>query len=107
VVLALRLPALPAAEAASALRHLARECTALRSSALFASGGDTLAALADAAGAARLDCLGEIMPGVPLSRMAGGCWNGVAVVSKSGGFAAGDVLMRLFDHEMEKKRAQA
>ncbi|MCK6453607.1 MAG: Hrp-dependent type III effector protein [Alphaproteobacteria bacterium] len=106
-VLALRLPALPAAEAAAALRHLASACASLRPGALFASGGDTLAALMDAVRAVRLDCLGEIAPGVPLSRIVGGCWNGLAVVSKSGGFAAGDVLAQLLDPTREKKRAQA
>lgn len=106
-VLALRLPALAPAEASEVLRRLAQASAALSPASLFASGGDTLAALFDAVGAERLDCLGEIAPGVPLSRIAGGCWNGVAVVSKSGGFAAGDVLASLFDHEMEKKRVQA
>jgi D-threonate/D-erythronate kinase len=107
MLLALRLPELAPSAAADALRVLSEACAALLPSSLFASGGDTLAALVQAVGAERLDCLGEITPGVPLSRMAGGSWNDVAVVSKSGGFAGGDTLSMLFDHDMEKKRAQA
>jgi hypothetical protein len=49
----------------------------------------------------------EIAPGVPLLRIAGGRWNGVAVVSKSGAFAAGEVVARLFEPSAEKRRAQA
>ena len=49
----------------------------------------------------------EIAPDVPLSRIAGGRWNGVAVVSKSGAFAVGEVVARLFQPSAEKRRAQA
>ncbi len=106
-VLALRLPDLPSPQAATKLRALASACASLHPAALFASGGDTLAALMDATRAGRLDCRGEIAPGVPLSQIVGGCWNGLAVVSKSGGFAAGNVLAQLLDPERERKRAQA
>lgn len=107
VMLALRLPELSADAAASILGRLALGCARLRPSALFASGGATLAALTEATDAARLDCLGEIMPGVPISRVAGGRWDGIVVVSKSGGFAAGDLLATLFCDETENHRAQA
>ncbi len=107
VLVLLSLPELPAGEAGKILHRLAAEVTALAPSAVFASGGDTLAALTAAAGADHLDVEGEISPGVPLSRIAGGRWNGVSVVSKSGAFAAGDVLTRLFASNQEKRRAQA
>ncbi len=106
-LVALSLPMLPPEQAGSVLYNLAAEAAALIPGAVFASGGDTLAALMDATGAERLDVEGEIAPGVPLSRVAGGRWNGAAVVSKSGAFAAGEVLARLFEANEEKRRAQA
>lgn len=103
----LRLPAADARAAARLLRELARAASALRPAVLFASGGDTLAALRDASGAARLDALGETAPGIPLSRLVGGGWDGVAVVSKSGAFAGGGVLARLFGGKQEDWRGPA
>lgn len=107
LLLALSLPALPAEQADAVLRKLAMAVAALAPGAVFASGGDTLAALVDATGAERLDVEGEIAPGVPQSRIAGGRWNGISVVSKSGAFAADDVLARLFEAKGEKRCAQA
>ena len=78
------------------LRALADAATRLRPRALFASGGDTLAALIEASGAERLDVLGEIAPGMPLLRAIGGTWNGMPILSKSGGFAGGAALQSLF-----------
>ena len=58
---------------------------------LFVSGGETLAALCAALGTDRLDHVGQFMPGLPVSVMVGGRWNGVRVASKSGAF--GDELL--------------
>jgi uncharacterized protein YgbK (DUF1537 family) len=53
---------------------------------LIASGGQTLKALCLAVGATGLCVTGRLAPGIPRSRMVGGCWDGVEVVSKSGAF---------------------
>ncbi len=95
-VLLMRLVPSPPDEAELVLRALADAATRLRPRALFASGGDTLAALIEASGAERLDVLGEIAPGMPLSRAIGGIWNGMPILSKSGGFAGGAALQSLF-----------
>lgn len=95
-VLLMRLAPSPPDAASSVLRALADAATHLRPHALFASGGDTLAALIDASGADRLDVLGEIAPGMPLSRATGGQWNGMPILSKSGAFAGGVALQSLF-----------
>lgn len=58
-------------------------------------GGDTLATVMRAVEAEHLVCLGEAAPGVAVSRIAGGRWSGISLLSKSGGFGARDLLHRL------------
>ncbi|MDA8252362.1 MAG: hypothetical protein M0Z28_24790 [Rhodospirillales bacterium] len=72
------------------LPRLARPAT------LIAAGGETLRSACEALGVARLDVDGAMAPGVPCSRLVGGVWDGVRVVSKSGAFGAPDLLARLF-----------
>lgn len=62
---------------------------------LIVAGGETLRGLCQALDAVQLDVTGEVMPGVPLSVLRGGAWDGVPVVSKSGAFGAPDLLRRL------------
>ncbi|MAS43596.1 MAG: hypothetical protein CML46_20650 [Rhodobacteraceae bacterium] len=63
--------------------------------ALMVIGGDTLSALLEACGAVGLDCLGEVGPGLPLSRIRGGRLDGVEMLTKSGGFGDADLLVRI------------
>jgi uncharacterized protein YgbK (DUF1537 family) len=51
--------------------------------------------LCTALAANRLDALGEWRPGIPVTRIAGGVWSGVTLVSKSGAFGTDDVLAAL------------
>ena len=62
---------------------------------LFVSGGETLRGLADAVDADAFEVTGEIGPGLPAARVCGGRWDGVELVSKSGGFGKPDLLARL------------
>ncbi len=62
---------------------------------LFVAGGETLRGVADAVGAEGFEVTGEVAPGLPASRVCGGRWDGVALVSKSGGFGGPDLLARL------------
>ena len=62
---------------------------------LVAVGGDTLYRLCAALGSTRLDTIGEWMPGVAVSVLADGLWQGAHVVSKSGAFGASDFLLRV------------
>ncbi|MDR3531387.1 MAG: four-carbon acid sugar kinase family protein [Rhodopila sp.] len=63
---------------------------------LVVSGGETLRAVCRALGADHLDLIGQIVPGIPLSILRGGLWDGVGVVSKSGAFGTPDTLAQLF-----------
>ena len=62
---------------------------------LVVTGGATLAALLGALGARRMLCLGELAPGLPLSRIEDGVWPGVEVLSKSGAFGGPETLVQL------------
>ncbi len=53
---------------------------------IVVAGGETLRSLCDAVGAENLLVRGRLVPGVPYSTIAGGRWDGVTVVSKSGAF---------------------
>lgn len=62
---------------------------------LLVTGGDTLSIVLDATGADVLDCIGEAATGVPVSRIGGGRWHGVTILSKSGGFGDAALFSRL------------
>jgi uncharacterized protein YgbK (DUF1537 family) len=64
-------------------------------SALMVTGGDTLAVFLAETKASALDCLGEIGPGLPVSRIIGGRMAGTILMSKSGGFGEPDLLRDL------------
>ncbi|MFH6786999.1 MULTISPECIES: four-carbon acid sugar kinase family protein [Methylobacterium] len=55
---------------------------------LIVAGGETLKALCLALGAESLVVTGQVVPGLPRSRMRGGLWDGTAVISKSGAFGS-------------------
>lgn len=63
-----------------------------RESTIVVTGGDTLSAVLRAVDADFLECHGQVLAGVPASRIRGGRWHGVTVLSKSGGFGAPDLL---------------
>ena len=76
-----------------AARRIAHELTALIASldppgTLIVAGGETLKAVCFALGAHALEVTGRIVPGLPRSRLQGGRWAGVDVISKSGAFGA-------------------
>ncbi len=106
-LIALALPPQPPRAALDILARLAAAARRLTPASLFATGGDTHAALARASRAAHLAVTGEAMPGLPLSRMVGGAWDGLPVLSKSGAFDGADILTTLFTSTKERSRARA
>ncbi len=66
-----------------------------RPGSVVAVGGETLRSLCRSVGADRLEVVGQRMPGVPVSVIRGGAWDGVGVVSKSGAFGEDSLLRRL------------
>ncbi len=73
--------------------------TLLRPDVLFCSGGETLRVVCDALTADGLACEGFVAEGVPLSRLRGGRWPSLPVMSKSGAFgspaAVAELLCRM------------
>lgn len=64
---------------------------------LLVSGGETLQSLCRSLHADKLVVTGEVLPGIPVSRIAGGRFDGVTVISKSGAFGAPDLFQRLLE----------
>ena len=81
--------AAPSAETLSFLRHRVESIAA---GGLLLTGGDTALLVARLLGAEGIRLEAEIEPGVPLGRLIGGRGDGVAVVTKSGGFGRADTL---------------
>ena len=65
---------------------------------LVVSGGETLRGVCGSLGADHLLVDGQIAPGIPSSRIRGGVWDSVRVISKSGAFGAPDLLRTLVEH---------
>jgi uncharacterized protein YgbK (DUF1537 family) len=62
---------------------------------LFVTGGETLSHVCAALGTEALEVQGEIEPGIPISVLKGGKWQGVRVISKSGAFGNEGLIRRL------------
>jgi uncharacterized protein YgbK (DUF1537 family) len=69
-----------------------------RASAVLLTGGDTAALFCRAVGVQRIDIFHEILPGIPYGIIRGGAFDGVSVVTKSGGFGAPDALIQIAEH---------
>jgi D-threonate/D-erythronate kinase len=89
-------------EQMAALRRERAGCTILTLAAvdampeiLLLSGGDTASAVCRQAGARRIDLCGEVLAGVPWGILRCGRFDGIPVVTKSGGFGAPDALIRI------------
>lgn len=64
---------------------------------LFASGGETLQAVAGSLDAKGVRVLGQYDADIPVGTLFGGHWDGLCVVSKSGGFGGDDILKQILD----------
>jgi uncharacterized protein YgbK (DUF1537 family) len=81
--------AMPDPEQLSKLRH---RVAALTEGGLLLSGGDTALLVCRLLGAEGIRLVAEIEPGIPFGRLIGGVGDGVAVVTKSGGFGRPETL---------------
>lgn len=82
---------------ATQLRML-RDCVRPRKTGgLFLCGGDTALLVLQTLEARAIRLEAELSPGIPLGRIVGGAGDGLAVVTKSGGFGGPDALLRAVD----------
>jgi uncharacterized protein YgbK (DUF1537 family) len=72
-----------------------RVAAVLKPRTLLCSGGDTALAFLRSAGQRGLEILGEVAPGLPISRVSLGS-RGIKFISKSGGFGGASTLLDLF-----------
>lgn len=80
-------------EAAQTLaQHALAFLQAQPATAVVVTGGDTLASLLAALGAAGVDLERALAPGIALGRVAGGRWAGLRLASKAGGFGDDNAL---------------
>lgn len=68
-----------------------------RPAAFFLCGGDTASLVCRALAVERIEIEGELAPGIPLGTLCGGAYDGVSVVTKSGGFGPPDALVKIMD----------
>lgn len=71
---------------------------------VVATGGTTVRALSDAWSAAGLDLVDEIAPGIPLGIVSGGCYDGLALVTKAGGFGDAETLVTIVEYCQSRKQ---
>ncbi|PSH56659.1 hypothetical protein FY050_04245 [Phyllobacterium endophyticum] len=93
-------PALTSTSAAGTNREIRRSVEAInindpQNTAVVVTGGATLSIVLQTVGAVFLECVGEAMAGVPISRVRGGHWEGVTLLSKSGGFGSPQTFAQL------------
>ena len=80
-----------ATEVASAnARYVIEQITLHRPDALFVIGGDTAFAVARELGCSVMHAIAEVVPGVPITRIAG-----LILITKAGGFGGPDVIARV------------
>ena len=78
-----------------------------RADVIISVGGDTSQQICQAVGAAGIEILYEIMPGVPAGRLIGGQGAGICIITKSGGFGGEETLLEILDHiEGQKKEKE-
>jgi uncharacterized protein YgbK (DUF1537 family) len=68
-----------------------------RPGAVLLTGGETAIAALRALGASGLRLTGELESGVAVGALVGGPFDGLAVVTKAGGFGDPDLLVRLWE----------
>lgn len=64
-------------------------------SSILVGGGDTAYHLCQALCARQINLITEILPGIPLGRLAGGICDGLLIVTKAGGFGPPDALLQV------------
>ncbi len=78
---------------ASALGRVVRQLVFLKPAGLFLTGGDTAVSVCRALGVNAIDILAEVLPGIPLGQLDGGCSPGLRVVTKAGAFGEENAIV--------------
>ena len=83
---------------AALIRHaLAVSEMPVESLILVVTGGDTAMAVLQALDAGEMHILGQVLDGIAISRLAGGAYAGLRVVTKAGAFGEDDTLVKIIE----------
>ncbi len=71
---------------------------------VIVTGGDTAMALLDVLCTQSLEIVGEVEPFVPIGIVRGGKWEGMVIITKTGGFGREDVFLKALDYLDKRSR---
>lgn len=78
---------------ADAMGKIVRDLIDLPLAGIFLTGGDTAVSVCRALGVGSIDILTEVLPGIPLGQLVGGCCPGLRVVTKAGAFGSDNAIV--------------
>ena len=78
---------------ADAMGKIVRDLIDLPLAGIFLTGGDTAVSVCRALGVGSIDILTEVLPGIPLGQLVGGCCPGLRVVTKAGAFGGDNAIV--------------
>ena len=78
---------------ADAMGKIVRDLIALPLAGIFLTGGDTAVSVCRALDVGSIDILTEVLPGIPLGQLVGGCCPGLRVVTKAGAFGGDNAIV--------------
>lgn len=78
---------------AAAMGKIVNDLIALPLAGIFLTGGDTAVSVCRALGVGSIDILAEVLPGIPLGQLVGGCCPGLRVVTKAGAFGGDNAIV--------------
>ena len=77
----------------AAMGKVVQQVIFLKPAGLFLTGGDTAVSVCRALGVNSINILDEVLPGIPLGELDGGCCPGMRVVTKAGAFGGEDAIV--------------
>ena len=78
---------------AAAMGKIVSDLIVLPLAGIFLTGGDTAVSVCRALGVGSIDILAEVLPGIPLGQLVGGCCPGLRVVTKAGAFGSDNAIV--------------
>lgn len=78
---------------AAAMGKIVSDLIVLPLAGIFLTGGDTAVSVCRALGVGSIDILAEVLPGIPLGQLVGGCCPGLRVVTKAGAFGGDNAIV--------------
>ena len=77
----------------ASMGRIVKQLVDLQPTGLFLTGGDTAVSVCRALGVHAIEILDEVLPGIPLGQLVGGCCTGLRVVTKAGAFGGDNAIV--------------